>query len=361
MKVIDICKYESVNKKYFGIPQPMYAYESIAEFAEHERNNKPKVFKNCEELYEYLKMINLVDKVKEYHNLTTYNVWLATNEKFIPDTWTHDNQKIYKTQSGKLIATDNCFIRLYIIYHTPNYFLAFTSTGVYTVSNSSWTVSAAVKTQFMTPLNAKSYDEKYEQMMKNLETAKKPTLKDVRLFHLIFNPISHCFMNIPKAIKTVYGTGIRKADYDRLIQSERFKQVIIMEISAMIPELQKSVVTKIPPDRMADMLKQIFDSSIEKGTPEQQMAVWDKIATIGYGVQTETSPTVTMIGQGTTGNLLGQPTNKVTLTPFEDTDLIPTEEEKVDNLSNPLTEEEKESKLNKLRDSLGSMSGYVDR
>lgn len=353
-----------VHPQYLGVEQPMRIYHSTKEFIEHEAKSipQPKVITDIASFQRFLVTAGIEGKLHEFINLFRFNVWIATNEQFVPDTQDYMGQIIYMLKDGKPIPTDNCYIHLYSLYAGKGHYNLFTSSGVYDVSLTHWKPTAGTRNKYCvdnTVINIHRYKETYEERLRTILDKKRFTSLDYKLFNQIFNPMSSTFLDFDKSVLRVYGTRIRKEDREKIIECERFRNLIIKEFAVMMPELQKTVREKIPAGKMADYLSQIFDKSIEKGTTEQQLSVWDKIAQIAYGgANSNTNGVVLINGNNGVGQLPGSP-NPAMIEQYNDEDSkIPIT---VEDATPKETVNTKDiASMLKKREDVGTMSGYVE-
>lgn len=306
MKIVDLRKrHAGVNPKYMDVPQPMYVFHSKRELAEYIKNKRIKSFRVIKDLQgflDFVKTYNLQGKNK-LAQVTEINVFVRTEDKFIPETvaskgatrgtimWKLDSQ-------NKPIPTDGCYIQLHLIFSARNHYLCYFSNGIETLSLSKWNLTAAIKDQFSRPVDGiggtkerSTYDKRFEELIKR----KKITVRDVRLFHILFNPLSDVYLNIDGAVQKIFGRTIRKADREKIVQTERFRKVFFKELGALMSDLQAAFKSQIPDKEMVDMAKKIFDKSIGDGTVDDALKVYDAILNIRESEQGVPATNVPMI------------------------------------------------------------------
>jgi len=288
MKIVDLRKKDGgVNPKYLNVPQPMYIFHSKEELITYIRKNELKTFhiiKNVADFVAFTKKYNLQGHNK-YSQLSEINVFVATDEKFVPDTLTSKGAErgIIKwklDEEGRAIPTDGCFIQLHLLFSARNHYLCFFSNGVELLSLSKWNITAALKDQFQRPSGAYESPEDrstYDSRLKETLQRRKVTVRDVRLFHILFNPLSDVYLNVDEAVLKVYGRTIRKADREKVVQTERFRKLFRKEIGILMGDLKQAFKTEISDKKMVEMAQQIFTKSIETGSTDDSLKVYDAI------------------------------------------------------------------------------------
>ena len=279
-----------VSPKYLNVPQPMYIFHSKKELKDYITKNELKTFHIIGSVGDFLnftKKYNLQGRNK-FAQVSEINVFLATEEKFIPDTvaskgsekgiirWVLDKE-------GRVVSTDNCFIQLHLLFSARNHYLCFCSNGVESLSLSKWSLTAALKDQFSRPVdfsgsiaNREDYDSKLRAVLER----KKINVRDVRLFHLLFNPLSDTFLKADESVKRIYGGTIRKADREKLFQTERFRKLFRKELAYLMSNLQEAFKTDITDSQMVDMAKEIFGKALKDGSVDDSLKVYDAILNI---------------------------------------------------------------------------------
>lgn len=291
MKTIDLRgKDGGVSPKYLNVPQPMYVFHSKQELKDHIIKNELKTFHIIKDVKDFLAFVDLykLQGRNKYSQVSQVNVFFATNEKFIPDSVTSKGkeQGVIRwrlDKEGQCIPTDNCFIQLHLLFSARNHYLCFFSNGVEMLSLSKWGLTAAIKDQFLRP--TATYDvfggrRTYETKLNEILQRKKVNVRDVRLFHLLFNPLSDVYLNVDEAVQRIYGGTIRKADREKLIQTERFRKLFKKELGTLMGDLKKAFQEEIPDKKMVEMAKEIFDKSIEKGSVDDSLKVYEAILNI---------------------------------------------------------------------------------
>lgn len=290
MKIVDLRETDKSSPKYISVPQPMYIFHSKQELKDYILKNELKTFhliKDISDFINFTKEYNIHGKNK-FAQLSNINVFLATHEKFVPNTLaskgaTNGVIQWKVDEEGRIIKTDGCFIQLHLLFSARNHYLCFCSNGVETLSLSKWNLTAALKDQFQRPIDftqgageGRTYDAKLKRFLER----KKVNVRDVRLFHLLFNPLSDVFLNTDKAIKRIYGSQLRTADREKILQTNRFRELFRKELGYLMGDLQKAFKTDIPDKEMVNMAKEIFGKAIKDGTVDDSLKVYDAILNI---------------------------------------------------------------------------------
>jgi len=291
MRKVDLRKKDGgVSPKYLNVSQPMYIFHSKKELKEHITKNELTTFhiiRGVEDFLGFTKKYGLQGRNK-FCQVSDVNVFVATGEKFVPKSlasagvekgiihWELDEE-------GRAIPTDNCFIQLHLILSARNHYLCFFSNGIEMLSISRWNLTAAVKDQFKNPSSVvEGVRERstYDERLKALLERKRATVRDVRLFHLLFNPLSDTYLKLDDAVKKIYGLTIRKDDREKIVQTKRFRELFRKELAYLMGDLQKAFKTEIPDKEMVEMAKLIFDKSLTDGTTDDSLKVYDAILNI---------------------------------------------------------------------------------
>lgn len=277
MKLIDLKEFSpgKIHPQYIGVPQPMKIYHSTEEFLSGEGKSGWDLASNALELQSILRRIGISEKHCEYNRLDAYNIWLKTGEKAVPDYFTEDDQVVYKLDDdGKVILTDGVYIKLYVVYTTPSRLICWTSTGLFKVTISEWAFSGANKLQYfkISTTNKIRYTS-YNQRLESILNGKRTSVQDVRLFYFAFNPMSETFLDFDKSVARVYGNSIRKADRMKIINSEKFKKIMIREMSKFMPNLQAELQQIITPAKYGKLLL----DSLEMTVTDKNVPVQDKL------------------------------------------------------------------------------------
>jgi hypothetical protein len=372
MKKVDLFqKHDKVNPKYLGVPQPMFIYHSKEEFFINEvqpiregisKKPLPIIIKGMHDLYNCLKEIGILGKA-EFINITENNVWIATGETFIPDKTTPEGYIIYKMgEDNKPIPTDNCFIQLHVVYLYNNKYLLFCSSGMFITYISYWEVTAAEKSQFLRvndiTVSKKTYDQKLTDLLRN----KRINAQDLRLFNCFFNPLSKSFMNSDAAVVAVHGFTIKKADRKKLFETDKFRRLILREMTRLMPEFYEALKKNISADEAAQMTIDFVKSTVkdDKVTVKEKIESMDylftkrfpdEVAKFDQPLSLNPVTQTPMIGAGltNTGKELA-PAGQVL---YEDGDLV-----KTPDPDKEPTEEEKVAEK-KLREELGVVEEYT--
>ena len=102
------------HKIYHKIPQPMPIYHS---FDELQMNEARYTVISKDDLYEKFKAVTFAPE--SYIYPIREKLYIATNERFVPQTFTKEGFIIYETVGMNVRRTDNCYIRLYYLVYMP--------------------------------------------------------------------------------------------------------------------------------------------------------------------------------------------------------------------------------------------------
>jgi len=285
MNVVDLRNFQfKVNTKYLNVPQPMYILHSTEELKNHLKDKKVfYILRGLDDFVNFLEKYNLRDRTM-YAQVTDLNVWIPTGEKFVPDRTNREGAILWKLDSeGRVIPTDNCYVQLHLIHTAKSKYIAFLSSGIEILSLANWKLSAARKYQYnvaSTSFGVLNNKGRYKEDLKNLLKRKRATVRDMRLVHLLLNPLSDVFLQVDKAVKLVYGNSIRKADREKVVKTERFRKLFIKELGALMSDLKLAFKEGITDKEMVEMIKEIFDKSIKTGSIDDSLKVYDAILNI---------------------------------------------------------------------------------
>jgi hypothetical protein len=362
MKEVRISDYKLVSPLYFSAPQPMLVLHSTKEFEDYVMN-KTKSFiliRNATDLMEFIRERKLVGG--SITDTTALNLWVATYEKFIPDVWSRDDIVMWKlNEKNELIPTDNCFVRVYAIdlANTKAVFL-YTSSGVYAAGLTAWLVSAAVKPQFtrVSTTNRKQLGGKdHNANLRKFIERKRSSVRDALVIGRMLNERSPYYMNPFDAVKSVFGSKLRKKDIPLYISSQRIAKLFIQELGVIMPTLEKAFLENIPDKDVVKMATDMFNKALEKGTTENQMDVFNLIIGIRnkdeFGNQANGYQ---LIGDKTHPELA--PAQEDRIINYEDTDLNGKADSAV-IITDEQANAEKEKVMEALREETGSVSEYV--
>lgn len=287
MKVLDVIKESSTyrpHEVYGRIKQPMFTYHSTEELSENE--DKYYVVRNVSEFIKVVQKIYDAEKqVKTTGSstliLNNYNIFIATNEKYIPEKYTEDGESIiYRLNGTKLVPTDNCYIRLCALDTRRNKYITYTSVGMFMVSIKTWNFSAAIKPFFgridIRKKNNIYRKEEYESALNEILNSQRTYLDDLRVILSFLHPYSDTFLDEDETIAKVFGNRIRVKDRKKYFESERFSKILMKEMFKIMPKLQDAIQNGIPPKDVTNFLKRIAEKAIEN----DNVSVDDKLKSV---------------------------------------------------------------------------------
>lgn len=369
MKVVDLRERKDVNAKYTGVSQPMYVFDSTQELREHVNGKVYIIIYDLQDLHDFLKRKG-IEATGKFEYLLNTEVYIATNEKYIVDKITQDNIKIYKfDENNKPIKTDNCYIRLFVVYSKKNRYLLFTSSGIHFVSLGKYEVTAGVKNNFRVAQASQQSRCSYNEKLDRILSSKKTYVKDLRLFNILFNPLSDCFMDIDTAVKRVYGSEVRKADREKIIKSEKFRNIILKEFNSLMPGLQKAIQTEADVQKLAKGIVKIMNDTInsEGETVDNKLKAWSAVASIAHPdeiqqAQEDSQNTVPFLAAQYQGQQLLQNQQTANIKPYKDDDFEKrkkADEEQAKEQTSEKNTEMSDEEYKILQGETESIQGYV--
>jgi len=360
MKLIDLKKMtKNVSNVYKVVDELMPIYHSTEEFRvnETDKGTKPIVLSTIGDFSKFIADHKIVGYNILYPlNKFGVNVFIATGEKYVPDVVAPDSNIIFKLVKGKLVPTDNCYIKLYVITSRTNSFTLHTSSGIFSVSIARWKFTAGVKPSYSRVNNpdnnpnyipAADYDRRTEKLLKS----PKVSLNDLRFFHSLFNPVSENFMDVDKAAIKAYGYRVRKDTRYKILKSERFKKIIINELGVLMPSIKKAVKNQISPDKIADMLLKVAKDTVSSDgtTVDDKLKALNAVLTCGYSEEM-----VSLGTEETTPIAIGRPKMAAPmLNTYDDNDL---KDDGTEASIDKMTAEQ----LDALKEDVGVVPGYTE-
>lgn len=283
---VDIRTYPRVNGVYLNVPQPMVVYHSSNELIDREKGDF-RTLNSGKELidlvYSVEKNFSLIDD--NHHIFFKERYFLATKEVFIPERILPDGQIVYKVVNGCLAKTDNCYIQLFAVKKFRGGIFLYTSSGVhYTGIFNELRISAGIKHTFQdVGTGCKAPGQMTVNPAKNkILNGKKPSVAEHRFLQYLLNPLSKHFMDMGGAANEAFGSLLSLEEKKRYSKSDKFKELLIKELSKMIPNFKEVLQKKISPEKVGDFLTQIMETAIEKGTTDDQLKAMDSILNLAY-------------------------------------------------------------------------------
>ena len=287
MRVVHINDVRTPAMCYVHVEQPMYIYHSYEEFLTNVFAPR-EIISN---LGDYLQFVqdNAIDlnynSNNKYVDVTQYNVWIQTIDKFIPETVDFGGEITYKLDNeGNKIPTDGCFIRIYYITPTPTRNVLFTSAGVNTIGLTKWQPTAAQRynySQESDPRASKDKKEVYNARVEKLSRVKKETVPMVKLVSAMLNPASVLYLDFNGAASRTF-PWLRANDRKKILESQSFRSVLMSVLKTYFPELAPAIREKHNPEEMAAKLQKAFDIAAEKKDVKGMLDVISGILSAGY-------------------------------------------------------------------------------
>jgi len=314
MKIVDVSHlyekkgkgkklFANISELYAFAEQPYIVLESNEDLKEYingldKKGRKIEIY-DRNALIEFLSNLETL-KPLPINQLKGYDteVWLKTIDEYIPDYWINDDTElVYKKDiTEQMVKTDGVYVRLYLVYRASSYATMYTSAGVYNLNAFKYNVSGGVKSQWCRESGLQKKNKEFDAIkVKALFESKRYYIQDARLFNLLFNPLSDFFYfngnnpdyNLMKAIDKAYSKKIKVSEINRFTASERFRRIIVKELTFMINQLSKAVQETINPTDFASLMLQIAEKAIEKGTTDDALKAMHAIAKLGYAVPDE--------------------------------------------------------------------------
>lgn len=308
MKLVNANDVRSKDKIYSVISQPMPVYHSTEELEQNENNYE--IVSSFDELLAFcrkkdvsLEWMGLTDDAR-YKNITEYNVFLKTVDKFIPDTADAGGVIFYMIDENKgFITTDACYIRCYYLLIRSNKIIMFTSAGVNSATITKWQPTAAVRTQFLfeyDPRKGMGSQAFYEKKLNNLLNRKKPTVDIYKFLFAFLNNQAPSFLDLDKSAAASFGSKIRKDDRYRILTSPQFQGAMMQVLKILMPGLQNEVRKQFPPEKVVGLLATASGIAKDKGNVKELLEIFDKVSEAGYAetqfTNDERLPQLPMIG-----------------------------------------------------------------
>lgn len=271
---------------WIDVPQPMYVYHSEEELELNEKSeSKPPLMKisGIDDYQFLLKDLGYTEE-KGYKEFMHLNVWIRTIDEYMPDYTDEAGKVFYKKDSdGNAIPLESGWVRLYKSYKFAYKHLLYTSSGIWNVSINEWKISAGIKTQFASVTRA-SYNRpaQYQKAFEKILNKNRAGSQEIRAVHALLNPLSDTFFNVDRTLRKVYKNRVRKADRQKLITSEMFRNAIMKEISLLFPELTQAIQKEIPADDMAKFLRDVVQKAIKDETSSDAMDRMKEVIDMAY-------------------------------------------------------------------------------
>lgn len=277
------------NAIYHKFEQPMPIYHNTEELY---ANEPEPIVENKEDLYNKYKQIVFPDNLYWYP--VKGNMFIATGEKYVPETFTREGFIIYKTDGMNVVRTDNCYIRFFGILYLPGGArCVVTATGLWYLRPES-RISAAVPPRLQDErgwnlkLNREIRSRSVDKITNNLKTGKKLTVMDYKFISKVLNPLAGgFFLNPLLSAKQSYrpnANPLSNIDLMQILASERVQKLILKELEVVMPELAKAIQDKSTPEGVAEMLQTIANDTIKKpdASVEDKLLSVQAILNAGY-------------------------------------------------------------------------------
>jgi hypothetical protein len=320
MKIVDIRDFNRVvAQEYMGSPV-MYIYHNQDEFRKSPFYKTAIILSGPKDFMQYLSDNGLSGTEKSIH-LSDKNVWIKTNDKYIPDTWTTKGDINFKIFPGaKLEKTDGCYIQLISVFAGRGFVKCYTSSGVYNASLTRWSFSGAVKPQYRYEVST-NYNytraggfNTYKAKLKKILSKSAGNSDLVRISHLIINPNSDCFLDPEKAAyKVLKNRGIKKADVFQVFKQHNFKKTFIKEILMLDNSFRSEMKGAFNKEKIEGMFNEMWNiatKSVEKGnaTVKDLREIMGDILDVSHrseDISTQNPPQHLLPGQKPAEQLIG--------------------------------------------------------
>lgn len=287
MKLVDVRTYVTpVAAIYGNVPQPMTVYHSTEEFEANVQN--PVRIQTFGQLLDFtlsnnISLVYTTDN--RYVDVKRFNIWIKSVDRFKPDyADKYGNIMYQKGEDGEAIPTDGCWLQLFYITPTPAKLVLFTSAGINTAGITKWTVTGAVRPAFIqeSEPDKRAGSATYEAKLNKILSRRKPDVKFTKLALAFLSSDSESFLDINKSASVTFGHAIRAADRERLFESPAFKESIMSVIKTLFPTLAPAIRAEHNPEKLAAMLKTMWNVAEASKDVDKMVKVFDKITETGY-------------------------------------------------------------------------------
>jgi hypothetical protein len=359
MRLIDIDAIKSKATIYETEAGKLVRYDNYEEFRIHEPD--AKVIESYIDLIIMIRdeSINLEYKVESTSNIiyvADKNVWVKTNDKFVPDYADNNIEVTYQTDSqGNPIPTDGCYVKLIGLLSLTLKIVLYLSTGLAEVNVKQWNVTGAVRTQFKAPKTVPTRGAgSYQAALKRILGRRYPDANMYKFLFAFLHPSSPGFMDMRRSRKLGFNNKIRVEDIDKIFLTPSFRIAMTQVIKMLMPELKQEVKKQFTPEQLVGILVQAAEKAGgDKGSVKELMEVFDKIKSIGYEEDVTIEDTRVMLPDA---NLLS---NSSFGKPPEVKPLQVQEYDATEEILNTPTPNFTSEELEELRDDLGGVEGFT--
>ena len=300
MRQVHIKDVPVFNPVYNFVPQPMWIYHSTEEFEanmatieEEGEVHRVTSFGNLCDTIVLLGKNPLYNAFERQINMTKLNVWVKTEDKFIPDHADMQGNVYYKEgEDGQPIPTDACWIKLYFIQPMFNQYILYCSNGMTKVSVVKWDITGAVRPNYAQEKDSRigmTAEQKYNKEMEKLQRRRAVDVKMYKFASHLFDPRTPYFLNVKKLAKQIF-PFIKMSDIPKIFESEVFRRAMMEVYKTLNPDIRRAVVSKIPPEKVADMLLEMVEGTVKNPTT----STGDKIDVMKFLLSTGYEETTTV-------------------------------------------------------------------
>src|SRR5690606_34081783 len=221
---------------------------------------------------------------ERYIDVRSYNVWIKTVDKEVPDKANIYGEISYKVDdAGNRIPTNGCYIQLYFITATPTRHVLFTSSGVHTIGITKWDMTAAIRENYRQESQPKmNRGERYEKNLTKLLNRRKPLASHLRAVQSMLNPISEVWLDLEGSMRNAF-PQYRKEDRMKIITTQAFREALMNVLSALFPGLKSQIRNDIPPLEITKFMKTMMEQVLDKDVKvDDKLKVLDYIMENGY-------------------------------------------------------------------------------
>ena len=288
MKVVDLREYRKAAKPYYFVEQPMYSYDSTAEFKANviSKYSEVMLLKGVDDLNKLANAFNMRPNVEPYY-FVDRQLWLATGETEVYSHCNAENIKVLQLDEDmEVTKTDNTYIRIYAILVMKGWYTLYASSGMFGVGAGRWHVTSGIKQQFLVTAGKTNanYKADYAKRLEMYLQGKRPKAIDYRLFNMLFNPSSDLFIfatedekkledTIYKAVKQVTKGNVRKEDSRKLLLTDKFRRMFMSAIIDMTDDFSKGIRREVDAKTVAELYIKIIEGAVASNQTKEAAEV----------------------------------------------------------------------------------------
>ena len=125
--------------------------------------------------------------------------------------------------------------------------------------------------------------------MEKLQGRRAEDVKMYKFASHLFDPRTPYFLNVKKLAKQIF-PFIKMSDIPKIFESEVFRRAMMEVYKTLNPDIRRAVVSKIPPEKVADMLLEMVEGTVKNPTT----STGDKIDVMKFLLSTGYEETTTV-------------------------------------------------------------------